>query len=110
MQSELDRIHTLPEIQAYLNRAFVQRGFEGESSSDKMLLLVEEVGELAKAIRKNDSVLGVDMQQIENYHDIVDEVADVFIVLISICNILNIDLLKAVVTKERKNEKRKWNK
>ena len=42
----------LNEIQSYIKEVMQIRGFNKEKSSDKILLLVEEVGELAKAIRK----------------------------------------------------------
>ena len=56
-----------------------------------MLLLLEKVGELAKAIRKNATNMSIDNSKINHYDTIESEVADVFIVLSSICNKLNID-------------------
>ncbi|MFU2363776.1 MAG: hypothetical protein ACM67R_08160, partial [Clostridiales bacterium] len=50
----------------------------------------------------------VDYERIENYTDIEEEVADVFIVLVSICNRLNINLYDAIIKKEEKNIKRQW--
>ena len=72
-----------------------------------MLLLLEETGELAKAIRKTLPDASVDYEKIENYTDI-EEIADVFIVLVSICNRLNINLYGAMKKKEEKNIKRQW--
>lgn len=72
-----------------------------------MLLLLEETGELAKAIRKTLPNASVDYEKIENYTDI-EEIADVFIVLVSICNRLNINLYGAIKKKEEKNIKRQW--
>ena len=63
-----------------------------------MLLLLEETGELAKAIRKTLPNASVDYEKIENYTDI-EEIADVFIVLVSICNRLNINLYGAIKKK-----------
>ena len=65
-----------------------------------MLLLLENVGELAKAIRKNATNMSIDNSKINHYDTIESEVADVFIVLSSICNKLNIDLYKALKDKE----------
>ena len=45
---------SINEIQSYIKKVMEVRGFNKEKSSDKILLLVEEVGELAKAIRKNE--------------------------------------------------------
>lgn len=73
-----------------------------------MLLLLEETGELAKAIRKTIPEASIDYGKIENYTDIEEEIADVFIVLVSICNRLNINLYDAIKKKEEKNIKRQW--
>jgi len=99
---------SLDEIQTYIREVMEIRGFNKEKPSDKFLLLVEEVGELAKAIRKNESKLGIDKTKEYNYSSVESEIADVFIVLLSICDILNIDLLKAFFNKEEENIKRVW--
>lgn len=44
---------SLKEIQEYIRRVIKIRGFADESAEQKMLMLIEEVGELAKAIRKD---------------------------------------------------------
>jgi len=99
---------SINEIQSYIKKVMEVRGFNKEKSSDKILLLVEEVGELAKAIRKNEKKLGIDKTKEYNYSSIESEIADVFIVLLSICDILNIDLLKVFLDKEEENIKRIW--
>lgn len=67
-----------------------------------MLLLLEKVGELAKAIRKNATNMSIDNSKINHYDTIESEVADVFIVLSSICNKLNIDLYKSLKIKNKR--------
>ena len=99
---------SINEIQSYIKKVMEVRGFNKEKSSDKILLLVEEVGELAKAIRKNESKLGIDKTKEYNYSSVESEIADVFIVLLSICDILNMDLLKVFLEKEEENIKRTW--
>ena len=99
---------SINEIQSYIKKVMEVRGFNKEKSSDKILLLVEEVGELAKAIRKNERKLGIDKTKEYNYSSIESEIADVFIVLLSICDILNMDLLKVFLDKEEENIKRTW--
>lgn len=99
---------SINEIQSYIKKVMEVRGFNKEKSSDKILLLVEEVGELAKAIRKNERKLGIDKTKEYNYSSIESEIADVFIVLLSICDILNMDLLKVFLEKEEENVKRTW--
>ena len=37
-----------------------------------------------------------------------DEIADVFMYILAMCRVANIDLLKAFVNKENKNLKRTW--
>ena len=98
----------LNEIQNYIKEVIKIRGFSEQKVQDKMLLLLEETGELAKAIRKTIPEASVDYERIENYTDIEEEVADVFIVLVSICNRLNINLYDAIIKKEEKNIKRQW--
>ena len=96
------------KIQNYIKEVIKIRGFSEQKVQDKMLLLLEETGELAKAIRKTIPEASVDYERIENYTDIEEEVADVFIVLVSICNRLNINLYDAIIKKEEKNIKRQW--
>lgn len=111
-QSELYELlnekNTLNEIQNYIKEVIKIRGFSEQKVQDEMLLLLEETGELAKAIRKTIPEASVDYERIENYTDIEEEVADVFIVLVSICNRLNINLYDAIIKKEEKNIKRQW--
>ena len=111
-QSELYELlnekNTLNEIQNYIKEVIKIRGFSEQKVQDKMLLLLEETGELAKAIRKTIPEASVDYEKIENYTDIEEEVADVFIVLVSIWNRLNINLYDAIIKKEEKNIKRQW--
>ena len=57
---KLSNESSINEIQSYIKEIMKMRGFNKEKSSDKILLLVEEVGELAKAIRKNERKLGID--------------------------------------------------
>ena len=99
---------SINEIQSYIKKVMEVRGFNKEKSSDKILLLVEEVGELAKAIRKNEKKLGIDKTKEYNYSSIESEIADVFIVLLSICDVLNINLFRAFLDKEEENIKRVW--
>ena len=72
------------------------------------LLLTEEVGELSKSIRKEKYT--IDKSKADHYDTVSSEIADVFIVLTSICNALNINLFEAVVNKEKENIKRPWSK
>lgn len=101
--------NTLIQVQEYIRKIIEIRGFSKQNIEATMLLLTEEVGELAKAIRKDKTSMSIDKLKINNYSTIESEVADVFIVLCSICNKLNIDLFSALKDKERENIEREWN-
>ena len=105
----INKQSSVNDVQEYIKKVITLRGFTNQSIQDKMLLLLEETGELAKAIRKTLPEASIDYNKIENYTNIEEEIADVFIVLTSICNELNINLFEAVVNKEKNNIKRKWN-
>ncbi|HCZ28561.1 TPA: hypothetical protein DHU97_02350 [Candidatus Saccharibacteria bacterium] len=68
-----------------------------------MLLLTEEIGELARAIRKTTN-----LKRDEGYGDIslMDELADVQLYLVHLANGLNVSLAESVSQKERKNDVR----
>lgn len=104
----LNENNSLNEIQNYIREIIKIRGFSEQRVQDKMLLLIEETGELAKAIRKKLPEASIDYDKIDNYTDIEEEIADVFIVLVSICNRLNINLYDAIKKKEEENIKRQW--
>jgi len=98
----------LVDIQQYINSVLHMRGFNAQSAQDKILLLTEEVGELAKAVRKSATTMSIDYTKLQNYDSIESEVADVFIVLISLCNVLDINIYDAFIDKEKENTKREW--
>ncbi|MBQ9267304.1 MAG: nucleotide pyrophosphohydrolase [Clostridia bacterium] len=106
--SKLSETTTLPELQKYIKNVIELRGFSNKSVQDEMLLLLEEAGELAKAIRKKLPNGTIDKNKISHYTAIEEEVADVFIVLAELCNILDIDLYSAIINKEQENIERKW--
>ena len=54
--------------------------------------------------------MGIDKNKVNHYDTIESEVADVFIVLCSVCNKLDIDLYKALKEKEQENINRIWKK
>ena len=106
----LNSNNSLEEVQKYIKQVIKIRGFENQEIEKTMLLLIEEVGELAKSIRKNATDMSIDNDKINHYDTIESEIADVFIVLNSICNKLNIDLYTALKNKEQENIKRTWKK
>lgn len=107
--SKICKPSDLVDIQKYINDVLELRGFNSQSAQDKMLLLTEEIGELAKAVRKSATSMPIDYEKMQNYDTVESEVADVFIVLLSLCNVLKIDIYEAFIAKEKENTERSWN-
>ncbi len=93
----------LDALQDYYGRIAVHRGYTDESAQDTMLLLTEEVGELARAVRK-----GISLKRSGGYSDenAGEELADVQLYLLHLANILDVRLASAVTRKERANAQR----
>lgn len=106
--NELNTSNNLNEIQEYIKNVIDLRGFSEQPVESTLLLLMEEVGELAKAVRKTTDGLSVDLTKLYNYDTVESEVADVFIVLVSICNKLDINLFDSLIAKEKINCERVW--
>jgi NTP pyrophosphatase (non-canonical NTP hydrolase) len=96
---------TISQYQKLTKQLVLERGFDQENIHEVFTLLVEEVGELAKAIRKHT---GQKVDKNSQVHDIEDEAADVFWLLLDVFNRLEIDLGTAFYNKEAKNSKRTW--
>jgi len=109
LYANLNEQNSLRDIQKYINQVNEIRGFNKQEVTKTMLLLTEEVGELAKAIRKNATDMKTDIKKQFNYDTIESEVADVFYVLNCVCNKLNIDIFNCIKEKESKNIDRVWN-
>lgn len=94
----------LADIQQYIAETLAYRDLNS-STEYCMLMLCEEVGELAKAVRK--SVGGkMDVAKPDAHAD--EEAADVLWMLICVCNGLGIDLEKAFRAKQEVNKTRIW--
>jgi NTP pyrophosphatase (non-canonical NTP hydrolase) len=96
---------TLADYQKLGKQLIIERGFDNETVPEVFTIFVEEVGELAKAIRKAN---GQKTDKNSKHHDVEEEAADVFWLLIDLCNRLDIDLEKAFREKEEKNKTRNW--
>ena len=59
--------NTLEEVQEYIRKVIEIKGFSNQSIEQAMLLLTEEIGELAKAIRKEKTTMSIDNNKIRNY-------------------------------------------
>lgn len=93
----------LEVLQAYYSRIALRRGYDHESPQDTMLLLTEEVGELARAIRKR---VGLKRSGGYSDEDAASELADVQLYLLHLANTLDVRLADAVSDKERNNAAR----
>lgn len=90
----------IKSFQHYYRRAALQRGFARENAKDCLLLMVEEMGELARALRKRVK-LARHGKPIHNQEEL--ELADVFLYVVHMANILKIDLASVVQRKELLN-------
>jgi NTP pyrophosphatase (non-canonical NTP hydrolase) len=95
---------TLANYQELVKQLVMERGYKEETVPEVLMLLTEEVGELAKAIRKLN---GQKTHQDSKVHNVAEELADCLWLLIDISNRLDIDLEQAFRGKELKNQKRK---
>lgn len=96
---------TLLDVQKYIEQVLKHRGFDKQSVDHEFRMLVEEVGELAKALRKHKG--GFIAKDSED-HELAHECADVLWMLVSVCNSMGIDLEQAIRDKEEINKTRTW--
>lgn len=100
---------TLTDAQSWIEEMCKERGFDTNTPLEKFLLFSEEVGELAKAIRK------VQGMHVEGSHTpeqinfgIREEIADVAMYLMDIANTFSVNIEDAIREKEEINKKRTW--
>lgn len=103
----LKQYPTLTDLQQYVAELEKERGFSNQDVLKKCLLLGEEVGELFKAVRKHEQ-MSIDLNS--KTSAVEDELADVFLMLCTIANRLDINLEKAFRDKEEINQQRTWTK
>lgn len=97
---------TLRDLQEYLAHVCMERGWTRDSPTEKFLLFVEEIGELAKAIRKGAGLYEEAAKQSEVALE--EEFADVLSYLLDLANCFQVDLEAAFRAKEQINESRTW--
>jgi len=98
---------TLADIQQYVTDLERERGFTKHTPLEQCLLLMEEMGELAKCVRKSATTMGTDTAKHYDF-DVAGEFADILIVLSAVANRLDVDLEQAFRDKEEQNKKRAW--
>lgn len=97
---------TLRVLQDYLASVCQERGWTKDSPSEKFVLFVEEVGELAKAIRKESGLYNEAAKT--HIFSLEEEFADVLSYLLDLANCYRVDLEAAFRAKEKINETRTW--
>lgn len=103
---KLSNKSSVEDVQKYIKHMIEVRKFK-TSLLERMCLLTEEVGELAKEIRKSDDNLTVDVQG--NYSsNLENEITDVFICLMGMCELIDMDIVQGLKNKEELNFKREW--
>lgn len=96
---------TLAQYQERIAQLVAERGYDKETIPEVFTLLVEELGELAKAIRKaNGQKIGTHSKE----HEVAEELADVFWLTIDLANRLGVDLAAAFEHKEAINQTRTY--
>lgn len=94
----------LAALQRYYFQVASERGYASESVQDCLLLLTEELGELARAIRKK---LGLARPgRSDSAEDPALELADIQLYVVHLANVMNVDLAAAVGSKEHINAER----
>lgn len=100
---------SIQDFQNYLAQIRKERNWEQNDPLEIFLLMSEEVGELAKAIRNK---IGLYPQKEKTASEIQAELSfemsDVFSYLLDLANIFEVDLEKAFREKEAINAQRTW--
>ena len=109
LKSELDNFSnksSVEELQKYIKDMILVRGFKN-TLLERMCLLTEEIGELAKEVRKTDKNLAIDINK-KYSSNLENEITDVFICLMGMCDLIDMDIVKGLKDKEEINFKREW--
>ena len=104
--AQLSDAPTLNDLQQYIAEVCLERGFTKDTPSEKFVLFVEEVGELAKAMRKSAGLYTEKAKPRDM--SLEEEFADVLSYLLDLANCFQVDLEKAFREKEDINRSRTW--
>lgn len=109
LKKELDKLSkesSVQDIQKYIKDMIEVRGFRN-SLLERMCLLTEEIGELAKEVRKTDNNIVLDIGK-DYSSNLENEITDVFICLMGMCELIDMDIVQGLKNKEEINFKREW--
>jgi NTP pyrophosphatase (non-canonical NTP hydrolase) len=104
--AQLPEHPTLKDLQHYLADVCQERGWTKDSPSEKFVLFIEEVGELAKAMRKAAGLYAERAKPRDI--SLEEEFADVLSYLLDLANCFQVDLEQAFRAKEQINQSRTW--
>ncbi len=100
---------TLTDLQNYMREVKKERNWNDNPPAEIFLLLTEEVGELAKAIRKHEGLYDEsNAKKTQKQFELEEEFADVLSYLFDLANHFDVELETAFRKKEAINEKRTW--
>ncbi|WP_245574465.1 MazG nucleotide pyrophosphohydrolase domain-containing protein [Hugenholtzia roseola] len=102
---------TLTDLQHYIAALCKEKGWDKNSHLEIFLLLSEEVGELANAIRRHTNLhkRAEDGTTKEATRALLaSELVDVLNYILDLANYFEIDLQKAFIEKNKDNERRNW--
>lgn len=104
--NKLSKESSVEDLQKYIKDMIEVRGFKN-TLLERMCLLTEEIGELAKEVRKASKGMSIDTNKIYN-SSLENEITDVFICLMGMCEYLDMDIVQGLKNKEEINFKREW--
>ena len=82
----------IQELQQWIKEDWEQRSKSLPSRELQMLYLIEEIGEVAEAIRKTDG----NKERTSTAVDVGSEIADVLIALLTLANTYNVDVTREI--------------
>jgi NTP pyrophosphatase (non-canonical NTP hydrolase) len=97
---------SLVDLQKHLARTCKEKGWDKNSVEQVFLLFSEEIGELAKAIRKETGFKGE--KKPDNRANLREEFADVLNYLMELANRFDVDLTEVYFEKNKINAARIW--
>lgn len=93
----------LVRLQRYYETVARRRGWAGESPAEIVTMLVEELGELSRAVRADG---GVDRRPGAATSNLAEELADMQLLLVHLATATTVDMAAAVSAKETRNSER----
>lgn len=97
---------TISHLQEYITAKIKERDFADETLHERLVLLMEEIGELAKACRKISS-MNVDPQR-EIKNTVGEEITDSLNMLFAVGIVLGLDIEKEFLAKEARVDQRHY--